>query len=256
MKNVFLIVGLIAALYSCGGDDPVEAPAPAPAPAAAPEDPKEEPDPADAIADSLLLAQLAVLTEGLGSTDSLRLQLDSLSISNDSLIKLIAVIKDTMETNFPIIHPKPIIDSTDYNKPPDGNPKRHSYKLFSGFIPDKGKAQKSFPKELIGSYVNSNNSSSKLKITSTDLTYTKDSDTAMFIIASNRIYTISSDYHILNYENDKGWTVVLLEMNGTNLSFKTIKSSAKLTEAPTKKELKKYLEGNTGSVKTVFIKVG
>lgn len=252
MKNLFLIPLLSLLLYSCGGDE--ETPA-----AAAPPPNKETTHTSESVIenpmDSVLMAEFMALTKGTQSTDSLKMQLDALSNSNDSLTKMLLKMQDTLNRNFPIKFPEPKIDHTDYNKPPDGDLTRNNYKVFDGAIPSKEKPLKAFPKELIGSYVSSINSKTKLKITSTDITYTNKTDTAIFIISSNRNYTTNSNIHILNYQTKLGWVAVLLTLNGNNLSFKIIPKNAVINTSPSYKELKQYFSENSGTVLNVFMKV-
>ncbi|GAB5417886.1 MAG: hypothetical protein Crog4KO_23660 [Crocinitomicaceae bacterium] len=249
MRKVIFYTSAMLFLSSCGGEEEAEGEK---APAAV--EPKVI-HTTDTIVnndiDSALLGKMAEIADK--RTDSLYLELDSLSNSNDSLLAMINFMKTSIDKNLPVQFPKP--DTTDYNKPPTGSAKNDAYMTFESVIPAKGKELKALPKELIGTYSKPDNA--QIEISKNDIWYTdtKGKRMKIFNIGSDQICSQGSNCYLLQYKTGKEWRVVTLTLKNGNLSFRIIPKEADLKKEPTKKELNKYLEKNSGDLLQVYAKV-
>ncbi len=201
--------------------------------------------------DSALLGKMAEIADK--RTDSLYLELDSLSNSNDSLLAMIDFMKSSLDKNLPVKFPKP--DSTDYNIPPNGSAQDPSYKTFESIIPSNGKELKELPKGILGTYAKPDNAQVVISKEKIMYTNTNGKTETMFDIDSDKICSLGDDSYLLQYKTDDKWRVVVLTLKHGNLSYRIIPKDTSLTEKSNKKEVKKYLEGNSQVLLQVYTKV-
>jgi len=250
MKKTFLYTVLLLLLTACGGDEE-ETTEPTVVPGA-----KETSITKESVTenpmDSTLMREYIQLSKQMKNKDSLLARLDSIAQGNDSLIQLIYSLQDSVDLHLPVKIPN---DTTDYNFPPNGNPKKHSYTLFANPIPEKAKELKLIPKDFRGTFANANRA--QVIITETDITYKnpKGVKTKVFVIASDQKCVVSEKYVLLQYDTGKGWAVVTLELTSGNLAFRIIPAKAPIEAAPSKKVLKKYLEKNRRELLQVYNRV-
>lgn len=250
MKKTLLHTALLLLLMGCGGDEE-ETTEPTVVPGA-----KETTHTKESITenpmDSTLMREYIQLSKQMKNNDSLLAKLDSVTQGNDSLMHLIYSLQDSVDLHLPVKIPN---DTTDYNFPPNGNPKKQSYTLFANQIPKKGKELKSIPKDFRGTFANANRA--QVLITETDITYKspKGVKTKIFVIASDQKCVESDKYVLLQYDTGNGWAVVTLELTSGNLAFRTIPAKAPIEADPSKKVLKQYLEKNRRELLQVYNRV-
>ena len=252
MRKALLYIPIILLLTSCGGEEEKTEPTVV---SGGTETSHTKETVVNNPMDSAIMSEYMKLTKQMQKvdSDSLKFELESLAANNDSLLKVIAAMKTTIDESLPVKFPEP--DTKDYNVPPYGDTDEQKYFVFEAMIPEKGKALDEFPKSIRGSYAKPDNA--QIVIGKNDIMYTSadGKEQKIFNISTDQKCTQSGDFYLLQYNSKDGWVVVTIELKNGNLSFRIIPKGAKIATKPTKKELKKFFEEAKLDLYQVYAKV-